>query len=470
MGVGGSFVVLVLGALVCVTWTAWLATRLLAGESARPGTIQRALVWSVVVAAVVNEGFSPRADPTGAVSPTPAFLEALATLPLTTMVNGLLLALCVLAVGSRPPWRIEGPARLLALATAGLLVAIVLSAVGGTRGGITWQDLTLPVALIAAVSARSAPLSVLSRDLHVALLTVVALSLAAGVLLPEWATLGDLRREVLPLVEDRLTGLTWHPNRLALAAATLVVLSVFRLPNRAAAVGLALGVVALLWTDSLTGFAGGAAGVAVLTVFRASPGKGVLRVLAATSVVLLLGLGGWMSLTPQGRATVADLGEGSASLANLGARTLAWEAAFDEFAERPLLGYGPRLFDEAHRAEVFGPAGRWIGHAHNQFAQSLAAGGIIGLLAAVAFLVVCVRVGVIGMHDGRGLGLALVALVVTNAVAEPSLQTTVPSTNLLVLVAMVTVLIASVSAPSPHAAPVPPRDSIGSARGPGRLT
>ncbi|WP_396267798.1 O-antigen ligase family protein [Ideonella sp.] len=110
-----------------------------------------------------------------------------------------------------------------------------------------------------------------------------------------------------------------------------------------------------------------------------------------------------------------------AQLMSLTGRDRIWSVALEEWRQDPLFGYGMPLFDEAHRAAVRMGAAT---HAHNQFVDSLARAGLVGLVGAVAYLLVLVAAAWRVATPSRGLSLGLLVILLAFAITEVPLSLT----------------------------------------------
>jgi O-antigen ligase len=72
-------------------------------------------------------------------------------------------------------------------------------------------------------------------------------------------------------------------------------------------------------------------------------------------------------------------------LSSLSGRTAIWQVAFSEWRASPIFGYGPGLFDIEHRINL---GMNFAFHAHNQFIQTLAQSGIVGIIGLICFLAI----------------------------------------------------------------------------------
>lgn len=176
---------------------------------------------------------------------------------------------------------------------------------------------------------------------------------------------------------DPEAGGTWR--RWAVAAGTACLVGLLASGTRAALLGLA---------------AGAAAGGGIWAVRSGSARLAKLG--AVMGGVLVVGLGLLGVRATQGEEGLPDPSEIVGGLADLQhdptlqRRLIAWEAAGDAAAERPLAGWGPENFRIAF--DRFGDPGRpyvldrsiSYDRAHNVFAEAAVAAGLPGLLAAVS--------------------------------------------------------------------------------------
>ena len=107
------------------------------------------------------------------------------------------------------------------------------------------------------------------------------------------------------------------------------------------------------------------------------------------------------------------------SVTTLTGRTRIWEIALQEWYENPIFGYGPELFSAEYRMRI---GMLFAFHAHNQFIQTLAQSGLIGvaglflLLGALAFKLLSRAVA------SRGVSLALFAFLLIRCITEVPLR------------------------------------------------
>lgn len=165
---------------------------------------------------------------------------------------------------------------------------------------------------------------------------------------------------------------------------------------------LAFGALALLmtvelaWTATRGAWLAAAAGVAVLALLHGRRRFAWALAVLACAAALLAGVEALARLTRSAELSSAAapseralaLGDGS-----LASRLGAWKAALAIWREHPLLGAGPDAFvyefrrhaDAAYEAATHAKAG--AGYAHNEYLNTLATQGLLGLAALLAFLV-----------------------------------------------------------------------------------
>lgn len=107
------------------------------------------------------------------------------------------------------------------------------------------------------------------------------------------------------------------------------------------------------------------------------------------------------------------------SVTTLTGRTRIWEVALREWENNQIFGYGPNLFNTEHRMRAGMP---FAFHAHNQFIQSLAQSGLIGL-AGLLLLLISLSLKLISRTIAtRGISLALLIFLFIRCITEVPLR------------------------------------------------
>ncbi|MEO8020889.1 MAG: O-antigen ligase family protein [Polaromonas sp.] len=137
----------------------------------------------------------------------------------------------------------------------------------------------------------------------------------------------------------------------------------------------------------------------------------LLAFMAAVAALLLLLIFGDVG----GRlGSFFDSAEG-AQLASLTGRDRIWAVAWDEWQRNPVFGYGPSLWDASFRASIGMPAAT---HGHNQFMDTLARAGIVGVVALVVYALVLLVLSVRYARASHGISLALFVALAMRSISE----------------------------------------------------
>lgn len=309
-------------------------------------------------------------------------------------------------------------------------LATVLSATFSTSSGINVPSMLLAPAFVVAVFLLPRPpVRRVVLAIWAAAAFVVALSLVAWAVGWEHAVVDTLQRRVpMPGAPQRLQGVMGHPNALGPVAALGLVLTVWRRKQR-----LAVGIpflVALVATDSLTAILAVPVALIALWYFSApyrSPRIGWILVACATIVSVAA------PFLPGANSDQFPIAE---SLMTLTGRTTAWTHAVDAWRRSPVVGNGPTVFGEGFR-EISGLT--WFGHAHNQFLQTLAEAGLVGLTLLIALVVVLFRKALVVADNTAGLSVAIVSIFFLRMLTETPLRGSSPL-NLFAVLSVLTVL------------------------------
>ncbi|MGT2461422.1 O-antigen ligase family protein [Sinomonas atrocyanea] len=262
------------------------------------------------------------------------------------------------------------------LAIAGwLLVSFFMNGYSLERYLNPLVSLFIPVAIVVMTRATRA-----SRD-HLLQLAfrctagIVYVSLTLAVVAPGLAfgtSDQDMRRIVVMGLSERLSGVAGHPNLLAIFAVVLFVMA-YSLPVRRKALHLVAGIAVLFLTESRTGLVAFVFAVAVMWVWQ---NRTPLRILFAVAMVTASTIVLTMWFDDSSNALTSDV--------ETNGRYRVWDLVLGSLPDRLIYGWGPVAF----RADSGTPlleAG--LGHAHSQFFQALAEGGIVGFGLLVLLLV-----------------------------------------------------------------------------------
>ena len=206
----------------------------------------------------------------------------------------------------------------------------------------------------------------------------------------------------------QLSGIFGHPNTLGTIAGLALVFQIQaiaavwrRLSPLLIVPAIILGptatVILLLWSQSRSGLFGAAVGVIIIAV-PALGRKPVLWAWLAMGSVFVTSLVPWA-------LSVADV-------SGFNGRWVAWQAAWHEFWEAPIVGYGPDLFDKAYWAanpvSSFKPL-----HAHNELLEVIGVNGLLGLVVGLYLLVLVVTISVQARLVDNRWAMATVSVIIT---------------------------------------------------------
>lgn len=239
---------------------------------------------------------------------------------------------------------------------------------------------------------------------------VMALSIAS-LAFPSWS--------VMPLEWSgrsiagigRMTGVTSHPNTLALIALTMLVVELFGrgiLKHR-----LLYGTFAaicLLLAQSSTTYIAGTAVVLWWIVVKTRKYWPLVTtaLLFAISFAVALGLPSYiLNSFDQERL---ETGSG---------RTIIWDYATRPlFPDNWLLGFGSQFLDAGYRLRYLPPNQQQAVHAHNQFVQAFGEGGLIGLVCFLILVSVLISIAVKSFAFDNGMRSALIVTFLASMMTE----------------------------------------------------
>jgi len=102
-------------------------------------------------------------------------------------------------------------------------------------------------------------------------------------------------------------------------------------------------------------------------------------------------------------------------IASFTGRDVIWQFALDEWAKNPIFGYGPQFLNLEQRI-VNGMLNAT--HAHNQYLDTLARSGLVGLIPLVIYMLGIVLTVVKMTKDTRPLAVALFLLLIFSSISE----------------------------------------------------
>jgi O-antigen ligase len=301
-------------------------------------------------------------------------------------------------------------------------LALVMSGIVGVTPGVPETYVTTPLLVIAFLVHGGFSLEWFLRAVRINLRIILALSLAAAIAMPLSAFNSEEARTLFGVA--RLEGITTHPNTLAAIAVVAIILEMRKSKS---ALWLTLAFIAIALAQSNTAWI---ALIIALAVMKGRVGQ-ALRYIAAAGVILLSALV-VLSYVSTESIWASVLGGDL----TLNGRTRIWDAAMMGFAQYPIFGYGPDLLGPGFR-DLYLPNFDAAGQAHNQFVQSLAGAGIVGLAALLVLFTVLILRSVKLRGLGDSTPLALVVALAIRSMTETPLRPTGAGLSTFLLIAVV---------------------------------
>ena len=166
---------------------------------------------------------------------------------------------------------------------------------------------------------------------------------------------------------------------------------------------------------------------------------GVLLLVGLIVVVLAVLLGVLVLDVPGMVADFFGTSQG-AQLVSLTGRDRIWAIAFQEWHNHPVFGYGPTLWDGEYRQAIGMPNAT---HGHNQFIDTLARCGTVGLLGLLLYAGVLLVMAFRHARTTRGLSLAMFTTLALLSISEVPLLISGYGTDLFSHLLLVVVLAAA---------------------------
>lgn len=231
----------------------------------------------------------------------------------------------------------------------------------------------------------------------------------------------------------RLKGIALHPNTLGAASAFLILMSLATIERKRAVpwlpiLGLPVGSIALLWTQSRTALLGLLIALAFVLTPRVL--RGVLVVAMFGVLVFIAAFGGFESNTWRDLSRAPD---NAGEVSGLSGRPELWTETIRIIGKRPIVGYGIGTAPEVYREEGVTKRVGWDPpDAHNEYLQSVITMGFVGLFFILFSLIGYWRSTRLRPDKWRD---AAVVLVVAGSFTESVLLAFLPSLTFVIMVA-----------------------------------
>lgn len=295
-----------------------------------------------------------------------------------------------------------------------------------------------PILLIGLLCLTAQNASMVIRHCRNATSIFCFISLVLAVVHPAWVIDTNYVKGILGGL-PRLSGLATHPVTMGMIA-TSGVWCLLYAPfhsRKMMAFGLLSCFAALLLSQSKTTWIGFALGLPVLLFYRVRTRRSPVLAERKLSVMFAAGWAAALLLTlamlvllflgvvddRMDRFTHSALG---AQMFSLTGRDIIWNIALDEWRNSPIFGYGPNLFDINYRLRIgmlFATDG------HNQFYDSLARAGLVGLIGAIIYSAIIAWMGIRYSNASRGLSLILAISLMVRTISEVPFVLTVTNLN-----------------------------------------
>ena len=291
--------------------------------------------------------------------------------------------------------------------------------------GFSYQELYLPIVLLAVYYQ---PVRDLRLILGAAKLVVLALTLGSllGIAVRPDFVMHRPDSGIIPGVEWRLFGLTTHANTLGPVALLGVLLELYSPSKRKwlGRLGVAAALAALVLAQSRTAWVAALLiAVFIYVPLALVPKRGFAEekrgfshaVWTLTGCILLL-IALVVGFTALENSRNLEL---QADLGSLNGRVVIWDITIDAWRENILFGYGPKLwgFERQIRFNMF-----HVGHAHNQFLQTLGEAGVVGMVLLTTQLLTLFYAACHQFVATRGFVFSLLILLLTRCVTEAPLR------------------------------------------------
>lgn len=302
---------------------------------------------------------------------------------------------------------------------------LAIQALFSEHAGFSYKESYLPVILLAAYFQ---PLRDLRFVLAAAKLVILAVTLGSllGIAVRPDFVLHRPDPGVIPGIDWRLFGLTPHANTLGPVALLGLLLELYS-PSRTwwlRSLNLGAAVAVVVLAQSRTAWVAAALIAAVVFVpLSMAPARGAApglktfdraawTVVACIVVVVVLA-GGLVALGG------TEYLQRKTDLGTLNGRFQIWDITLQAWRENVLFGYGPEVWG-AERRQRFNMF--HVGQAHDQFVQTLGEAGLAGLLLLIVYLLALLRAAWSRFAVSRGLGVALVLLLLARCVTESPMR------------------------------------------------
>lgn len=299
----------------------------------------------------------------------------------------------------------------------GFYASLILSAIVSSDKDFRYGLFLFPLFMI---SVYLGPRQSFQNQINVikfSLLLFIYGSLLALILNPGWAT-SQYNGSVIGL-DFRLSGVTAHANGLGYISAAAIMISVIDFRKKTNIINIIASLATLVLSQSKTSWIAILIWALIMIWLHLSHKKKELSVISI--VILTAGNLALIVLVLQGTLLQSVL---STDLSTLSGRASLWQISMNVWREYPIFGYGPNLwnlsFSQQFEGQYF-----LVGQAHNQWIQTIASTGILGLITLIVYLFYVIKKSTSEISYKNYLPLSLTLLLIIRMTTETPLTNTV---------------------------------------------
>lgn len=298
----------------------------------------------------------------------------------------------------------------------GFYASLILSAIISSDKDFHYGLFLFPLFMI---SVYLGPRQSFQNQINVikfSLLLFIYGSLLALILNPGWATSQE-NFSVIGLY-FRLSGVTAGANGLGYISAAAIMISVIDFRKKTNIINIIASLATLVLSQSKTAWIAILIWALIMIWLRLSHKKKALSVISI--VILTAGNLALIVLVLQGTLLQSVL---STDLSTLSGRASLWQISMNVWREYPIFGYGPNLWNLSFSQQS---GQSWlVGQAHNQWIQTIASTGILGLITLIVYLFYVIKKSTSEISYNNYLPLSLTLLLIIRMTTETPLTNTV---------------------------------------------
>ena len=215
---------------------------------------------------------------------------------------------------------------------------------------------------------------------------------------------------LIPGVPQRFQGATYHPNVLGPLPIVYLLLERYRpSPIRIRIPLTVLAIGALVLTQSKTAAAAGAIAAVIILAMDQNRSRNERIAAGMLAVALFIAFTAYVTVIDDVIAPDA-----TDRFRTLSGRTRLWGVGIRAWLEQPITGAGALFFENWARVNNQ----LWAGQAHNQFVQTVAEQGLVGLMGLIAYTGVMIDSALRSSHRSNATSVALLLILLVRFLTE----------------------------------------------------